>query len=131
MAFAGVSGSVLHTRVMQNATMSIEEPLVKELKLTLGAEIQTTGIVRGAKLLPRFGVYTAFTRNYWQHRFTPGAPKAIEGFQWEAAAYVSGHLISGLNALVSVGLLRPYGHDRGIAGIISVAPSIGAVLGGS
>ncbi len=127
--FAGVSGTLLHTEKRFDDTQNIENPLFKEARFTVGGDIQTTYSGAGTTLLPRVGVYMAFSRGIWEDRFSTTEDKDIRSFQFEGALYVSGHLAGGLDAVVSFVALKSYGHG-GIDFLVNVAPAIGAALGG-
>jgi len=127
--FAGVSGTMLHTQKLTDDTQHTEDPLFKELRLTAGGDMRTTFTSVGSTLLPRVGAYASLSRGWWHDRFAVSGGKDIDAYQFEAALYVSGHLFGGLDAVVSLVALKPYGEDN-FDFLINVAPAIGAALRG-
>jgi hypothetical protein len=129
--FLGWSGSLLHTEKVQDDTRNSEEPLFHELRMSFGADLRSTFTGAGTTLLPRVGAYATLSWGWWHDRFATGpmSEQDPHNFQLEGALYVSGHLLSGFDAVVSFVALKPYGHS-GTQFLVNVAPAIGAVIGG-
>lgn len=129
--FLGVSGTLLHTEAAHDdvAGTNTVDPLFKETRWTLGAEVQSS-YTDGSTLLPRVGAYATLSTGTWKDRFVaPGLNQDIHPFQSEVGLYFSGHLIGGFDVLVSFVALKSYGGGQ-TTYLINVAPAIGAVLGG-
>jgi hypothetical protein len=127
--FGGFSATMLHTEKLHDEMQHIEDPLFKEVRFTAGGDLRTTFTGPGTTILPRFGAYATLSRGWWHDRFVLSGGKDIDSYQLEAAMYISGHLLGGLDAVVSFVALKPYGHE-GYDFLINVAPAVGAVLGG-
>ena len=130
--FLGWSGSLLHTQKFEDDTRNSVEPLFRELRMSFGGDLRTTFTGTGTTLLPRIGAYATLSWGWWQDRVTgtPMPDQDPHSFQLEGAFYVSGHLASGFDAVVSFVALKPYGRS-GTQFLVNVAPAIGAAIGGN
>jgi hypothetical protein len=129
--FASGSATHLNDDRQQIESATVLFPTFSEARFSAGLELQTAGVIREAPVLPRLGVYATVSRGFWTNAFAVAEQDAdVRGVQWEAAAYVSGHFFSGFSTLVSFGVLKPYGHDEELQYVLSVAPAIGASIGG-